>query len=188
MLHPEDYDAIEKMFRGSDIPADLIAEYEINRLMASAYGHSGPLGMNLVIPLMRALGYGKVAEKLVLNVDWRKCIGSQVVAQYGDQKVLGKVIGLGTNSRLVLDLQGYGEIELPRYCVQLVPVRELDVEKPPELKSDPWAGVLRGTKVVVTTAAGPADGRFIKVAPHGLLVKVKNEELVLRPDLVELAP
>lgn len=188
MIHPDDYEAMERMFRGGNIPEDLAVEYEIQRLMASSYGHSGALGMGLVIPLMRALGYGKVAEKIILNVDWRKQIGSQVIAQYGDSKVVGKVLGLGTNSRLVLDLQGYGEVELPRFCVQLVPVRELDVEKSVELKSDPWASVSRGTKIVVLGGAVPAAGRFLAATPNGLRVKVGSEEKTVSPDLVELAP
>jgi hypothetical protein len=188
MIHPDDYDAMERMFRDANIPEDLAAEYEIQRLMASACGHSGALGVGLVVPMMRALGYGKVAEKILLNVDWRKRIGSQVVAQYGDASVAGKVLGLGSNGRLVLDLQGYGEVELPRYCVQLVPVRELDVEKPAEIKSDPWGGVSRGTKIVVLNGDERTVGRFLKATPGGLLVKVGSEEKTVSPDLVELAP
>jgi hypothetical protein len=188
MIHPDDYDAIEKMFRGTNIPDDLAEEYEIQRLMASAYGHAGALGMNLVIPLMRALGYGKVAEKVVLNVDWRNHVGSQVVAQYGDRKVVGKVLGFGSNCRLVLELQGYGEVELPRYCVQLVPIKELDIEKPIEVKSDPWASVSRGTKVVIDPGDSQTIGRFLKVVPDGLCIKVGNYERIVAPSLVELAP
>lgn len=188
MIHPDDYEAIERMFRGTNIPDDLVAEYEVQRLMASAYGHSGALGMNLVIPLMRALGYGKVAEKVALNVDWRKHVGSAVVAQYGDSKVVGKVLGFGSNSRLVLELQGYGEVELPRYCVQLVPVRELDVEKPAEVKSDPWASVSRGTKVVVDPGDSQTIGRFLRVVPEGLYIKVGSCERIVASSLVELGP
>lgn len=188
MIHPDDYDAMEKMFRGADIPDDLVAEYEVNRLMTAAYGHVGPLGMNLVIPMMRALGYGKVVVKAAPTVDWRNHVGSQVVAQYGDRKVAGELTGFGTNSRLILRLEGYGEVELPRYCVQLVPVCELEMEKPAEVKSDPWASVSRGAKVVVASDKGSVTGRFLGLDPEGLRVKVGNKELVTAPNLVELAP
>lgn len=130
MIHQDDYDAMTRMFRDTTIPDDVCEEYEVVRRMASSYGHVGALGMNLVVPMMRMLGYGKLVEKKVVNVDWRHHIGENVTAEYGDRRVSGKIVGLGVNGRLVLELDGYsGEVELPRYCVQLKPEPELSVDK-----------------------------------------------------------
>lgn len=181
MIHKDDYDAMERMFRGSEIPEDLLNEYELQRRMASSYGHVGALGMNLVIPMMRALGYGKVVEVTAENVDWRRHIGEEVIAQYGDQQAPGKLVGLGVNGRLALNLTGYGEVELPRYCVRLAPTQELVVD------TGAWAKVKRGSKVVVQTADGPEDAKFVKVTPDGVTVKLGNEELVFPHNSVELA-
>jgi hypothetical protein len=188
MIHPQDYEALERLFRGSEIPEDLVQEYELQRLMAATYGHVGPLGMGMVVPMMRALGYGVVRKVSPEGVDWRKHIGSEVIAQYGDRDVHGVVVGLGTNSRLDVELDGYGEVELPRYCVKLIPVLEVEAVKPLEIKDNPWATVSRGTKVVVSNGDSKVEGRFLKVVPDGLRVKVGKEEQTAAAGTVELAP
>jgi hypothetical protein len=180
LIHPNDYAAMEKLFRGQDIPDDLVDEYEIQRKMCDAYGHVGALGMNLVIPMMRRLGYGKIVQQTVENVDWRRHMGENVIASYGDQKVAGKLTGLGIHHLLGIELQGYGYVELPRYCVQLAPTRELQVTK------DAWGHVKKGAAVTVKTDKGPKRGRFVESTPDGVRVKIGDEEAVYPPENVEL--
>lgn len=181
MIHPEDYDAMEKLFRGTEIPDDLVAEYELQRKMAGAYGHVGAMGMHLVIPMMRHLGYGKVVEHVTENVDWRKHMGEEVIADYGDTKVPGVVTQIGTRGRLGVELRGHGYTELPKYCVQLAPTKELEMSK------SAWDKVQTGAKVTVQLpGAKPMTGKFIQRTPDGVHVRVGNKESVYPPERVEL--
>lgn len=182
MLHPEDYDAMDKLFRGAEIPEDLLAEYELQRKMAQAYGHVGAMGMHLVIPMMRHLGYGKVVEHVSENVDWRKHMGEPVIAEYGDAKVPGVVTQIGLHGRLGVELRGYGYTELPKYCVQLAPTQELEMAK------SAWDKVKTGAKVTVKMPDHkPVTGKFLQRTPDGVHVKVGDAESVYPPECVELS-
>lgn len=180
MIHRVDSDAMEKIFNSTNLPEDVQKEYAIVRKMADTYGHTGPLGMNLVIPMLRRLGYGKVVEKTVENVDWRRHMGAAVVAQYGDQKVDGKLVSLSTNSRLIVDTEQYGELEFPRYLVSLKAPSELDVTR------DPWASVEAGAAVIVHSGDKDVRGKFVGVSEGGVLVKVGSKEVTYSSDEVEL--
>lgn len=181
MFHPEDYAAIEKLFRGAAIPEDLATEYEICRKMVTAWGHSGSLGMYLIIPLMRRLGYGKIVEQVPVEVDWRTHLGDEVIVQYGDQRVGGKLLDLCHHHRLGIQLEGYGYVEMPRYCVQLVPSKELEIAK------TAWEQVKKGAKVTVTTEAGPVPGKFVESTGDGLRVNIRGGNAIYPVEAVELA-
>ena len=129
MIHPNDYNAMEKIFGTPNLPEDVSKEYAIVRKMADAYGHTGQLGLNLVIPMLRRLGYGKIVEKPIENVDWRRHVGCEIVAQYGDVLAPGVLSGIGTNGRLWVKLDDYGEVEVPRYCVKVKPEAALSTER-----------------------------------------------------------
>lgn len=180
MIHPEDYDAMVKLFRGKEPPDDVVDEYEVQRRMASMYGHNGPLGMYLVIPMLRQLGYGKVVERPVKHIEWREHIGDEVVVAYGDQKVPGRLVSLATNHYLRVATDQYGEIELPRYAVELPPTKELLTER------DAWARVKRGVRVVVKTDGEPLVGKFMGRNSDGVCVKVGTESRTYPPEFVEL--
>lgn len=179
MIHSSDYDAMEKMFRGS-VPDDVRDEYAIVRKMADCYGHTGALGPYLIIPMLRRLGYGRVVERQVENVDWRRHMNEPVQVKYGDKVVDGKVVGLGVNSRLVVETREYGELELPRHCVSLVPEIELSVAP------NPWAAVEMGAPVVVHSGDKDVRGKFAGLSDEGVLVKVGSKETVYACDEVEL--
>lgn len=181
MIHTDDYDAMARMFGDGELPEDVVEEYEVQRRMTFAFGHSGALGMNLLIPMLRGLGYGKIVDKPQENVDWRRHIGEEVIAQYGDEQVPGRLRGLSENGRLELNLDRYGVVDVPRYSVKLKPTRELD------MKQDPWAKVKRGTKVVVKMGDGNHEGKLTSVSARGLRVRVGEETLLCSPENVELA-
>lgn len=181
MIHSDDFEAMEKLFGSSELPQELLSEYEVQQRMSRAFGHSGSLGMTILIPMMRSLGYGKIVTKTPEIVDWRRHIGEGVIAQYGDELAPGKLVGLGEQGRLVLDLDSYGTVELPRFCVKLAPINELAMEQ------NPWIKVKRGTKVVVQTDAGPKEGKFTSVAGTCVRVKIGQEDILCSPESVELA-
>jgi len=180
MIHPNDYDAMEKMFRGEAIPEDVKAEYDVVRKMANCYSVSGPLGPNLVIPMLRKLGYGRVEQKPQANVDWRSKIGERVLAQYGDKDVDGILIGLGINGRLSLDLEGYGEVELPRHCVRVPPSEELIANK------EWWEVADEGTPVVVHDGDKSTRAKFVAAVEDGIKVRIGSKEQVYTRADVEL--
>jgi len=180
MIHPNDYSAMEKMFGNSDLPEDVRREYAVVRKMADAYGHSGALGLNLVIPMLRRLGYGKIVEKPVQNVDWRNEMGARVVAQYGDVLAEGVLSGLGMNGRLWVALDEYGEVEVPRYSVKLKAEAALSTEK------SVWDAVEEGAAVIVHREDKDVNGRFLGVSDTGLRVRLGPKEFVYPSDVVEL--
>jgi hypothetical protein len=180
MMHPVDYEAIDKLFRGADIPDDLVNEYEIWQKMASAYGHVGALGMQLVIPMLRQLGYGKVVEQASESVSWRKHIGEAVLVSYDDRIVPGKLVEMGLQGKLGIELEGVGYIEAPRYTVKLAPTRELEVVK------DAWGKVKKGAKVAVSVGGKTVHGKFVDSTPDGVRVKAGVSETVYPPEAVEL--
>lgn len=187
MIHPADYEAMNAMFRGAELPRDLCDEYEMQKRMASAFGHSGALGLWLIVPMMRRLGYGRVSDqKSKTNVDWRRHIGDKVVAQYGNREVNGEVVGLGDNGYLVVKVPEYGEVELPRYCVQLPDKKRLDMEQG-ALGHDEWMKVRRGTKVVLQTEDGPVEAKLVASTGQGVKVTVDGDEAIYPYEAVELS-
>jgi len=148
--------------------------------MADCYGHTGALGPYLIIPMLRRLGYGKVVEKQAVNVDWRRHMNEPVDVLYGDKHVDGKVVGLGVNGRRVVDTREYGELEVPRHCVSLIPEIELSVAQ------NPWASVEEGASVVVHSGDKDVRGKFVGLSEDGVLVKVGSKETVYACEEVEL--
>jgi len=180
MIHPVDFDAMEKLFRGAEIPEALQQEYETQQRMTRAWGNSGPLGMNLIIPMMRLLGYGKIVEQALENVDWRNHIGEEVSVLYADSLVRGKLIDLGNNSRLTVQLERFGVVDVPRYCVKAKPLEEIHPER------NDWVDVKPGTKVVVHGKEGDLNGKLEGAQGQSVRVKVGRESLVCPVDSVEL--
>lgn len=122
MIHPNDAEVLCSLLRVSDVPDDVVAEYEIRRRMYHSGGGSGALGIQQLIGVLRHVGVELPENPVPVSVDWRKYIGAPVTALYGDKTVSGEVTGLGEGGMLFLRLVGYeGDVELPRHCVALAP-------------------------------------------------------------------
>lgn len=121
MLHPRDEESLCALLRVSEVPEKVVAEYDIRQRMYHSGGGTGPLGIGLLIGVLRHVGVALPEREVPVEVDWRKHLGEPVLVLYGDQKKSGKVMGLVDGGNLVVLLDGVdGEVELPRHCVSLV--------------------------------------------------------------------
>jgi hypothetical protein len=72
MIHPQDERSLQRMLGESEIPTELVAEYELRLSLYHRDGNSGPLGTVGMIDLVRSLGLGrKPAVENAKVVSWR---------------------------------------------------------------------------------------------------------------------
>jgi hypothetical protein len=120
MMHPSDAEIVMNLLQVTSIPKELDDEYAIWQRMYHGGGASGALRIQMLVPLLRQMGYKPPEPVKVEQVEWRKHIGGPIVAKYGDQDIIGTLAGFGPHGTLVVKLEGYtGEIELPKHCVRL---------------------------------------------------------------------
>jgi len=180
MIHPNDREAMEKMFRGEPIPAAVLEEYDMVRGMADCYNVCGQLGPGIVISMLRRMGYGRIAYEYPEHVEWRNYVGKRVAARYGDTTVEATLQSLGMDGRLVLDTDAYGRIELPRRCVSVLP------EKVVQVARGGWEDAEEGASVVVQTDTRRTRGKFVGASEEGVKVKIGAVEQLFPYDEVEL--
>lgn len=130
MIHPNDSEVLCSLLRVSDIPAEIVKEYEIRRRMYHSGGGSGALGIQQLIGVMRHVGVELPAREVPVNVDWRAHVGEPIIAKYGDKDLAGALVGLCDGGNLVVLLDGVaGEVEIPRHFVKLSSKRKSPEKK-----------------------------------------------------------
>ncbi len=72
MIHRQDEFSIQRILGVSDLPTEVVSEYELRLSMYHRDGNSGPLGTIALIDMVRSLGLRpeKVVERIA-PVDWR---------------------------------------------------------------------------------------------------------------------
>lgn len=110
MIHPEDEEALQRMLRVSELPGDVVEEYEMWLGMFHRGGASGPLGCTGLIAMLRHLGHApEPAPAAAVTTDWRTVPTDgtarvKVITDTGEQE--GAFVGFVMGGVLAIQFDG----------------------------------------------------------------------------------
>lgn len=132
-MNLDDQEAILKVIRLEAIPAEILAEYEIRKKMFGRMGCSNEMSAEAVVDLIRGAGFTPVDNTTKTTaVDWRGIArGTEVEAEVGGRWQHGVYLGLGTDGKLDVRLDGNDWVhECRQKFVRLAPERSLIEDAP----------------------------------------------------------